>query len=172
MRGRKRNQESRGVEIRAKLAEWKQMPESTRPSLRALAHELGVSHQLLSHYSKTSDRWESKEYGRRADAIRARALAEDRPTTAWEEQQIHVYTKAQVRAFAAFALSREIERIKRETKVGPFTSWHIKKLRVIARTGIPEAQELLQKALTGWDEKRDADNWPLIGPGDRKSFRR
>jgi len=39
--GRKRLDQSRANEIRARLAEWKRLPESSRPTLRALAQELG-----------------------------------------------------------------------------------------------------------------------------------
>jgi len=53
MRGRKRKEESRAEELREKLSEWRQMPESLRPSLRKLASDLGVSHQLLSYCLKT-----------------------------------------------------------------------------------------------------------------------
>lgn len=49
MRGRKPKQESRAAEIRARLAEWKRMPEFSRLSLRALARELSTTHQLLSY---------------------------------------------------------------------------------------------------------------------------
>lgn len=52
MRGRKPKWESRALEFYGRLARWKQSPESSRPSLRALARELGTSHQLLSHYLK------------------------------------------------------------------------------------------------------------------------
>ncbi len=54
MRGRKPKQESRSAELRQKLIEWKQTPESSRPSLRALARELGTSHQLLTVSIATS----------------------------------------------------------------------------------------------------------------------
>jgi hypothetical protein len=50
MSGRKTEQESRATEFRQRLMAWKQTPESQRPSLRALARELGTSHQLLKHY--------------------------------------------------------------------------------------------------------------------------
>lgn len=50
--GRKRNQESRATEFRRGLIEWKQTPEPSRPSLRALARDLGTSHQLLAFYLK------------------------------------------------------------------------------------------------------------------------
>lgn len=49
-RGRKPARETRAREIRARLTEWKQTPESLRSSLRALASEMGISHQLLGFY--------------------------------------------------------------------------------------------------------------------------
>jgi hypothetical protein len=48
--GRKRISDSRAVEIRAALVTRSQVPEPERKSLRALAAELGTSHQLLSFY--------------------------------------------------------------------------------------------------------------------------
>lgn len=42
MKGRKTKRESRDTEIRAKLAEWMQTPQSSRLSLRALACELDI----------------------------------------------------------------------------------------------------------------------------------
>ena len=81
MRGRKLKPESRGTEIRAKLAEWKRTPESSRPSLRALACDLGTSHQLLSFYLKDLGKWQRAEYWRQGREIRERAIAEGRPLT-------------------------------------------------------------------------------------------
>ena len=49
MKGRKPKEESREAEIRVRLAECEQVPESSRRSLRALARDLGTSHQLLGH---------------------------------------------------------------------------------------------------------------------------
>jgi hypothetical protein len=60
MRGRKRKEESRAEELRAKLAAWRQLPEFLRPSLRKLATQHGTSEQLLSHYLKTQDEWEAR----------------------------------------------------------------------------------------------------------------
>jgi hypothetical protein len=57
-RGRRPAARSRSSEIREKLAAWKQTPESSRPTLRALAQELGTSHQLLGHFLKN---WASKK---------------------------------------------------------------------------------------------------------------
>jgi hypothetical protein len=49
-RGRKPASESHAAEIRARLSAWKQVPETQRMSLRALAAEMRVSHQLLSFH--------------------------------------------------------------------------------------------------------------------------
>ena len=144
MRGRKPKQESRAAEIRARLAAWKQTPEVSRRSLRALARDLGTSHQLLGHYLKHWEKWQFKEYGRRREEIWARVKAEDRPITPWEEQQVYAYNRAQARAFAHYTILEQVEKIKREAKRGPLGWYDIKALKIFARAGVPEAQELLQ----------------------------
>jgi hypothetical protein len=53
-------------------------------SLRALAAELGTSHQLLGFYLKDLDRWRHEKYKREAKAIRDRAEKETRHTMPWE----------------------------------------------------------------------------------------
>jgi hypothetical protein len=62
-----------------------------RPSLRALAREIGTSHQLLNHYLKGLEEWQYEERFRQAikalKGIRARAQAENRFLTPWENQQ-------------------------------------------------------------------------------------
>jgi hypothetical protein len=85
--GRKPAHESRATEFRHKLTAWKRTPESSRPSLRALARELGTSHQLLACYLKRLDQWQANEYWRQAREIRARVKTENRLLTPWEEQQ-------------------------------------------------------------------------------------
>ena len=56
---------------------WKQTPKSMRPSLRALAREIGTSHQLPEHYLKGLEEWQYKERFRQAkkalEGILARA---------------------------------------------------------------------------------------------------
>lgn len=59
--GRRRAQESRGTEFRRKLIEWKQTPDSSRPSLRAVARELGTSHQLLAFYLEGLEKRQAEE---------------------------------------------------------------------------------------------------------------
>src|SRR5215831_16932874 len=91
MRGRKPKWESRALEFYGRLASWKQTPESVRPSLRALARELGTSHQLLNHYLRNWHKWQAKEYRRKAQEIRARAEMQNRTLTPREEQQATSY---------------------------------------------------------------------------------
>ena len=76
--GRKPAGESRAAEIRARLAAWKQTPEQGRISLRALAAELGTSHQLLSFYLRRWDKWQIEQ-------TPDRAKTENRSLTAGEE---------------------------------------------------------------------------------------
>lgn len=77
-RGPKPAGESRAAEIRARLMAWKQTPEQERISLRALAAELGTSHQLLSFYLRGWDKWQIKQ-------TPERAKTENRFLTAEEE---------------------------------------------------------------------------------------
>jgi hypothetical protein len=69
--GLKRTDESRATAIRTRLVAWRQEPETQRPSLRALAEELGTNHQLLSFYLKGLNKWQREEYHRKAKEIRA-----------------------------------------------------------------------------------------------------
>ena len=66
-RGRKPAKESRAPEIRARLAEWKQLPQSFRGSLRALATEMGTSHQLLSFYLQRLEERQGRECERQCE---------------------------------------------------------------------------------------------------------
>jgi hypothetical protein len=148
MRGRKPDYESRATEFRQRLIEWKQAPESLRPSLRALARELGTSHQLLKHYLDRLEKWQYQERFRKAkkqsEGIRARAAAEGRYMTAWEEQQVRAFDRAAMSAMVAPMLLDQIERIKQADKRGPLNCYQIKTLKLLAQ-GFPEARELLQK---------------------------
>lgn len=90
MRGRKPKYESRATEFRRRLIVWKQTPKSMRPSLRALAREIGTSHQLLEHYLKGLEEWQYEERFRQAiKALKGiSAQAENRLMTPWEKQQL------------------------------------------------------------------------------------
>jgi hypothetical protein len=153
VRGRKPRAQSRGTEIRVKLAEWKRVPESSRPLLRALARELGTTHQLLSFYLKNMHKWRSKEYWREAKAIRARANAEGRDLTQQEELQVYAYNRAAMRATVGPMLLDTIERTRVETERRQLCRQEIKALKILARQ-FPEAQELLQKCAEAGLKKR------------------
>ena len=76
--GRKPKKDSRADEFRQRLIAWKQTPILSRPSLRALARELGTSHQLLKHYLDGLDEWERE---RKLEPLRATAKAKNVPLT-------------------------------------------------------------------------------------------
>jgi hypothetical protein len=168
--GRKPAQESRATEFRRKLMEWKQTPKSSRPSLRALARELGTSHQLLTFYLKGFEEWQGKEYWRQAREIRAHAIAEGRPLTQWEEQQARAYDQAGVRLVTGHMLRNQIERMKKDSERRPLVWQEIKVLKILA-PGFPEARELLQKCSQN-SAKDQRNNLPVSASGAAKSFRR
>jgi hypothetical protein len=146
------------------------MPEASRPSLRALARELGTSHQLLGHYLKRLEKWQGEEYFRQAKEIRARAQAEDRLLTPWEEQQAHACDRAGVRATVHSMLLDTIERMKQESENRPLCWQEIKALKIFAPQ-FPEALELLQKCSQS-SPKKSENNLPVIPRRAVKSFRR
>jgi len=93
-RGRKPAGQSRAEETRTKLLAWRQTPEAQRISLRALASELGASHQLLSFHLRRLDAWQMKEYRKREQEIRSRVIAERRSITPEEEMRCAAYARA------------------------------------------------------------------------------
>jgi hypothetical protein len=158
MKGRRKKDESRANEFRQRLLAWSQTPESSRPSLRELARELGTSHALLQHYLNTLDKWQADEDWRRAREIRDRATAEGRPMTAWEAQQSRSLDRRAVclsieSSFenSVKSYQREIERCINDGKM-PRPGYR-KLLRMIAsirggqaaRRAAQHAQVLLQK---------------------------
>lgn len=156
-------QESRSAEFRQRIIAWNQTPESLRSSLRALARELGTSHQLLTHYMAGLQKWHLKEHYRKAteesDQIIARAILEDRPMTQWEEQRHYACTIAALRAKAISAMLDKLEDLKREARRGPLHPAQFKMVKIFAKWGYPGAQELLQKCLREGlkERKRFAD---------------
>jgi hypothetical protein len=92
--------------------------ESSRPSLRALARELGTSHQLLSDYLKRLDKWQRKEYSRRAEEIRKRAATENRNMTPWEESQVCRLERAAFDCMIDSVLGDTLKQIERDAKAG------------------------------------------------------
>jgi hypothetical protein len=170
MRGRKPAAESRGSEIRARLAEWMRKPEFSRPSQRALAREFRTSHQILSFYLKNLHKWQSKEYWRQAKEIRARANAEDRALTQQEAQQVYAYNRAGIRVTVGPMLLDAIEGMRVESESRPLVWQEIKSLKFLA-PGFPQARELLQKCSQNSvnDQK---NNLPASASRAAKPFRR
>jgi len=171
--GRKPKQASRSADLRQRLTAWKQTPESMRPSLRALALDLGTSHQLLRHYLTGLEKWLYGERYRTAkkqiEEIRARARAEGRLMTQWEEQQVRAYDSVAIDAMLAPVLLDAIERIKQQSKRSPLCWQQIRTLKIFARE-FPQAQELLQEC----SQSRltiQKNNLPATSPGAAKSFR-
>ncbi len=150
--GRKPTGKSRATEFRQKLIAWQQTPESMRPSFRALARELRTSHALLQHYLNNLEKWQAEEDWRRAREIRARAKAEGRPMTPWEEQQSRALDRRAMCLFIESAFEDSVKRYEREIerciKDGKMpTPGYPRLLRMIASTrGGPAAQRATQRA--------------------------
>jgi hypothetical protein len=139
MKGRNRKQESRAKEFRRRLLEWSRIPESSRPSLRRLARELGTSHQLLQHYLDGLEEWKWQERCRKAkeesDEISTRAKAEGREMTRWEC----------VRAIVDPALLDTLVEVRQAAKRGPLHRAELQIVKLLAKQGFPGAQEVLQE---------------------------
>ena len=144
--GRKPAHESCATEFHHSLTAWQRTPESSRPSLRALARELGTSHQLLSFYLKRLDQWQANEYWRQAREIRACARTENRLLTPWEEQQARACDRAGLRIKTGLMLRETIEHMRKDSERRPLVWQEIKVLKILA-PGFPQARELLQKVL-------------------------
>lgn len=142
-RGRKPAGESRAAEICPKLIAWERTPEHQRVSLRALAVELGTSHQLLGFYLRNLDRWEMKEYQEKAREIEDRTKAEGRYMTEQERGQYVAYMRASLRC----TIDRTVENILRDLRKGirhgTLSAEQVKTARLLASYGFREAKEIL-----------------------------
>jgi hypothetical protein len=150
MKGRKPKQESRAVEFRHRLVEWKHLPEHVRPSLRALAIDLGTSHQLLQHYLDGLEKWQAREDWSRAREIRARARAENRLPTPREEQEADRFDRMARRRYLDVTMDdllRDVERkLDEDVRVGRPLAWdQFERLKIYAKAKFPGAQGLLNK---------------------------
>ena len=142
-RGRKAASESRAAEIRARLMTWKQTPEPQRISLRRLAAHMGTSHQLLSFFLKSWDKWQGKEYQRKANEIRAKAG--NRYLTPEEEAQVSAYERASFHSVLESVLADTLRRLQVASRAGPLSKGQIKLLNLFARKGYPIAREIVEK---------------------------
>jgi len=143
--GRRTANESRAAEIRTRLLTWKQTPEPQRISLRRLAAHIGTSHQLLSFFLKSWDKWQGKEYQRKANDIRARAKAENRDMTPGEEAQVIAYERASFRSVLESVLADTLWQLRVAAKAGTLSKGQMKLVNLFARKGYPIAQEILEK---------------------------
>ena len=169
MRGRKPKWESRALEFYGRLARWKQTPGSSRPSLRALARQIGTSHQLLGHYLQRWEKWQAKELRREAKEICALAETETRSWVRDEMlKQVTAYERAAFQCSLSAALDSCIRQLKRQAKRGQLSRRQVKVLRALARKGHPGAQEILEKWLFLAQESEN--NLPLSKRHASKSF--
>ena len=140
-RGRKPGGESRAASIRARLVTWRRDPESQRVSLRALAAELGTSHQLLSFYLRGLDDWQRKDYERQAGEIRDQADAENRLMTPWEESQVRSLEREAYLLMIDSVLQPTLKRLE----AGTLSGRELKVVNFLAQRGVPIAQKILEK---------------------------
>jgi hypothetical protein len=156
------------LEFYGRLSRWRQTPESVRPSLRALARELGTSHQLLSHYLQSRAKWRAKDCRRQAEEIRAHAEIENRALTPWEEQQARSYDQEAFQWMIESALDKGILELERDANARGLNRVQIKLLKLLASRGYPKAQKILEK-LSG--RERSDNNLPHPRARAAKSFR-
>jgi hypothetical protein len=144
-RGRKPIGESQASAIRARLVSWRRMPETSRISLRALASELGTSHQLLTFYLKGLDNWQKADYQRRAKAIRDRARAENRYMTPWERSQEISLQRSALVCMMDEILAPTLKQLEADAKAGALSKRALKIVVFLARRGVPIAKKILEK---------------------------
>jgi (2Fe-2S) ferredoxin len=116
-KGRRPSAESDGDRIRARLKFWRDEAPEPRPSLRQLAKELGISHQLLCFYLRGLNEWQSKVHQRANEAIFARARAENRGLTPSEESQVIANARGMVRCMIDPVLGVILEGVKKRRRI-------------------------------------------------------
>jgi hypothetical protein len=143
--GRKRLCESRAFEIRSKLQEWRLTPAAEKTSLRALAIEMGTSHQLLAFYLRRQGLWESEQYGGMVQQICDRASAERRQISNDERARIYTYTRAATSSLADFAVADNLRKLRAVSREGrPLHRVHVRMAKLLVRTGCEEALDILK----------------------------
>lgn len=168
--GRKPSCESRAEEFRQHLSAWKRSIVS-RPSLRALARELGTSHQLLCHYLKTWLKWEARDYRRRASEIRARARIEHRHLTSSEQLEATEYDRAALRETITDSIESMFKGLLKKVKAGNSPSKsEMRFVRIAAKNGVGSAARILDLC-GGISAKNRRDNLPAVRVVVVNSFR-
>jgi hypothetical protein len=141
--GRKPADKSHATAIRTLLLSWCQEPEEQRPSFRALAEELGTTHQLLGFYLKGLDKWQKQECHRKMEELNNRVQAENRLMSPVEQAQMVAYGRAALNHLVDSALDVVLKGIEAEFKAGKLKRGHIQMVNRMARKGHPAAQRLL-----------------------------
>ena len=149
-RGRKPASQSRAPEIRTKLLKWKETPNPQRISLRALAAEIGTSHQLLSFHLRRLEEWQLREHYRR----KAQEIPDNRPLT------------RALYSMIGPAICKMLVELERQIKCGALSGTQVKIAKLLAKQGIGKAQEILNLHF------QRKNNLPLAQDGTAKSFRR
>ena len=160
MRGRKPKLESRGPEIRARLAAWNETPEYSRPSLRKLARELGTSHQLLGAYLQRWEKWQASQYERRVVEIREHAALENRPLTAGEASQADAYAREAFELRITLSVEAQLKKMFARLKEGGalLSKQELRFVNLAAQKGFPIARKVAamhQVAAICWPERAE-----------------
>jgi hypothetical protein len=137
-------------EIKARLVAWQETPESERPSLRGLAAEMGVSHQLLSHHLKGLEHWRIEqrrlELKRERESMWERVNGEHRLPTEDEYARITGILREEVQLVVTPLAWKAIER---SAQSGKLSKRGVKWLQARARAGDPRAQEIVDRLHLG-----------------------
>jgi hypothetical protein len=145
-RGRKPAIESHAAEICTKLLVWKQTPEPQRISLRALAVEIGTSHQLLSFYLRRWDKRQAREYRRQAKEISSCAEVETYPWIVAElQRQAEALERAAFQSMIGSLLDNTLRQVKRKSRGDQLSRGEVRMLRLLASRGFWEAREVLDR---------------------------
>ena len=142
-KGRKPARESSAGSIRARLMAWRDLPVDQRPSLRAIAEELGISHQLLSHYLKGLSQWQWRETYRKMEDLKK--STEGRLMSPAEQAQMVEYGRAALNSMVYPALDVFLEKLTTEAKTEGWTRKRVKLVERAARKGFASAQKLLRQ---------------------------
>jgi hypothetical protein len=125
MKGRKRKQDSRAGEIRERLLVWEQESESSRPSLRSLARDLGTSHQLLSHYLEGLGVWQATRQMN-------------------EYQRLRVYGRKFVGQMLVVAMEKALVYWRRQARKKKLTTEQVETLEELTSKGHKGARKILE----------------------------
>jgi DNA polymerase I-like protein with 3'-5' exonuclease and polymerase domains len=128
----------------------------------ARAVELGTSHQLLAFYLRGLDEWQRKDYERRAEDIRDRAVTENRLMAPWEESQVKALERATYLCMIDSVLQPTLKRLEADSKTGTLSKPELRVISFLAQRGVAIAQKILQK---------HRNNLPARSTDRAKSFR-